>query len=625
MDKYSQCVINGQYFIDLDERDNKIPTPKFTKERDFGYIITNEVELKRLRKYLKQLDPKVRCFDTETMSEEKDSIRKARLVGLSISFGRKKHQNFYIPCGHTVIEPYGEQLSLNKTLDFAEFYLLRDEAVLGAHNALYDFHILANHGKHILKYTRRRDIKIYDTMIASWLVDENMLKGLKFQAKSRLKNRPYVPVMKEYGETVATVPNDIKRKHGMKPNQKATIDLVEIDIAGDYAINDSIAVLDLMEIYEYRLWDESPLWDRFHMFEMEYFYVAYKMERRGTRLNMPLLRQYKKDITKHIAELEEELFSKVGYAFSVNSTKALPKLIYEELGFPVVKYTDPKKNKSGTSNPSTDKEALEMLLDFRRTLLLPMEMDLKDLEKKTPTKITKRKIKELKRRIQELDSKLEIVQLIVDVRLLKHLDSNFITGLLNKQINGVIYSRFQIAGTVTGRLSSSDPNSQNIPNDVKDTDPRNKYSIRDLFMARKGYTLLVADFSNLELRVLAHIAQDEALIEAFLSGQDPHSSTAINMNTQHRLSRMEIEPDELKKLAGMDKVIYHYENDVMEMYKKEPKLIALIDKYMYKDGSQSTVKGLVKKVGNKQAYNILKRLQKEAKDLRAEGKLLNFA
>lgn len=491
----SHLIVTQSYIQELKERDSQIKLPKFKNERKFGYIITNEVDLKRLQKYIKKLNPKVRTFDTETTSED-DSIRKARMVGLSISFGREKHHNYYIPCGHTVLEPYGEQVPVNKVVDFAKWYLLERNTVMGAHNMSYDWHILANHGVHLLKHVRRHNIRLYDTMIASWIVDENLLKGLKEQSKIRLKSRPYVPEMKTYSETVATVPNDVKRKHGLKANQKATIDLVAIDIAGDYAINDSIAVFDLMEIYEFKMWNEQPLWDRFHFFEMDYFLVAYKMERRGTKLNLPLLRQYKRDITKHIAELEEQLFKKVGYSFSVNSPKALPKLFYEELGFPVVKRTDPRKNKSGASNPSTDKEALEMLLDFRRTLLNPMLEELAGYEKKykkKPTTILKKRIRKLKEETESLEHKLQIVKLVVDIRLLKHLDSNFITGLLERHVKGIIYPRFNQAGTVTGRLSSSDPNGQNMPNDVKDSDPRHRYSIRDLFIARKGFKLVVAD------------------------------------------------------------------------------------------------------------------------------------
>src|SRR5690606_26548879 len=112
---------------------------------------------------------------------------------------------YYLPCGHTVLEPYGEQLPVNKVVKFAEEFLLRKNTTIVFHNGIYDGHILANHGLHIFKHTRRLNIKLYDTMIASWLVDENLFKSLKFQAKLRLKHKPYVPEMREYNDTVSTV------------------------------------------------------------------------------------------------------------------------------------------------------------------------------------------------------------------------------------------------------------------------------------------------------------------------------------------------------------------------------------------------------------------------------------
>lgn len=490
-------VLDDWYYKEyLYKRDKKLTKPSFdlNKQRRFGYIITNEVDLKRLEKYFHELNPRVVTFDTETTNDDEESIRKARIVGLSLSFGEEKHQNYYIPCGHTTLEPYGEQVPVHKLISFTERVLLRKDTVIGAHNLSYDCHILANHGLNILSRTRRLGIKLYDTMIASWLVDENLPKALKYQSRMRLKRKPYVPEMLDYKTVVDSVPKELKRKHGLTANQKATIDLVSIDIAGDYAINDSRAVTDLIPIYEAILLKESPLWERFHFFEMEYFYEAYKMERRGVRLNLPLLKKYKRDITRHIKELETKLFRSVGYAFSVRSPKDLPRLLFEELGLPVLKWTDPEKNKSGASNPSTDKESLEGLLDFRRTLLNPMLDKIKKLEKKRVRKpIEEKKLKRLRKESAELERKLGIVQLIVDIRLLRHLDSNFITGLLERHVNGIIYPRFNQAGTVTGRLSSSDPNGQNMPNDVKDSDPRYKYSIRDLFIARKGYKLIVAD------------------------------------------------------------------------------------------------------------------------------------
>ena len=624
-------VLDENYKTELRRRDRKITRPFFTNERNFGYVITSDIELKRLEKYIKALNPTVRCFDTETRNEDSDSIRGARMVGFSLSFGEEKWQNFYIPCGHTILEPYGRQISIDKLLQFIAKVLMVEGVTLGAHNMSYDMHILANHDLHIMKYVRKLKIGLYDTMVGSWMVDENQFKALKEQAKRRLKHKPYVGQLMTYSETVATVPNDVKRKHGLKANQKASINLVRVDIAGDYAINDSRAVLDLIPIYEVEMLKQDPLHERFHYFEMEYFHEAYKMERRGTKLNMPLLRRYKREIVRHIRRLEKELFQTVGYSFSTRSVPALTKLLYDELGFPVEHMTDPTKNKSNTSNPSTGKDALKTMLDYRRTQLEPMQEQIKKLEKNKRLKpIESKKLKRLKREADTLEQKLKIVKLISDVRLLHHLDSNFISGLLSKQVNGIIYPRFNQSGTVTGRLSSSEPNGQNMPNDVKDDDPRHAYSIRDLFIARKGYTLLVADFGNLELRILAHIAKDPALITAFMNGDDPHSSTAINMNTTHRLVKLGINPKELKNLAGTDKALLTFNDakkntyDLDGMFEKEAWTKDLFETYMYQ-GVDNSIDTLRKKMGDKETFKLLLRLQKEAKDLRAEGKLLNFA
>ena len=204
--------------------------------------------------------------------------------------------------------------------------------------------------------------------------------------------------------------------------------------------------------------------------------VLYRMEQRGIRIDRAQLEQFGQMLTQRIADCEELIFSYSEEPFNINSTKQLGQLLFEKLGLPPV-----KKTKTGYS---TNADVLE-----------------------------------------KLKGKHPIIPAIMDYRMLTKLKSTYADGLM-KQIgpDGRIHTTFQNLVTATGRLSSTEPNLQNIP--VR-TDLGAE--IRKMFVPREGCVLVDADYSQIELRVLSHIAGDEAMQKAFREGTDIHTVTAAQV------------------------------------------------------------------------------------------------
>ena len=204
--------------------------------------------------------------------------------------------------------------------------------------------------------------------------------------------------------------------------------------------------------------------------------VLYGMEKEGIAIDKEQLSAFGQMLTRRIADCEELIFSFSGGPFNINSPKQLGELLFEKMGLPPV-----KKTKTGYS---TNADVLE-----------------------------------------KLKNKHPIIPAIMDYRMLTKLNSTYADGLM-KTIgdDGRIHTTFQNLVTSTGRLSSIEPNLQNIP--VR-TDMGAE--IRKMFVPKEGHVLVDADYSQIELRVLAHIADDAAMKDAFISGQDIHTATAAQV------------------------------------------------------------------------------------------------
>ncbi|GAE45911.1 DNA polymerase I [Mesobacillus boroniphilus JCM 21738] len=251
----------------------------------------------------------------------------------------------------------------------------------------------------------------------------------------------------------------------------------EDSILGEHLVRKADVLVSLKEKLEQELWDNDQH-DLFSSLEMPLSLVLADMEYQGVKLDMNRLDKMGEEIKGRLAEIETRIFEMAGEQFNINSPKQLGVILFEKLGLPAV-----KKTKTGYS---TSADVLE-----------------------------------------KLAPKHKIIEEILNYRQLGKLQSTYIEGLqkvVNKETEKV-HTRFNQALTATGRLSSTDPNLQNIP--IRLEEGR---KIRQAFVpSEKGWVIFAADYSQIELRVLAHIAGDEKLISAFQNDMDIHTKTAMEV------------------------------------------------------------------------------------------------
>jgi DNA polymerase-1 len=263
-----------------------------------------------------------------------------------------------------------------------------------------------------------------------------------------------------------------------KGKKQLTFNQIAIKDAAPYAAEDADITLRL-HLHLFTQLQASPaLLNLFNNIELPLLTVLSEMERGGVEIDSQLLAEQSKEIAKRLRELEENAYAEAGKPFNLGSPKQLQTILFEELKLPVLKKT-PK------GAPSTAEEVL-----------------------------------------QELALTYPLPKLILEHRGLSKLKSTY-TDKLPKMINsktGRVHTSYHQAGTVTGRLSSSDPNLPNIP--IRSAEGRR---IRQAFIARPGYKIVAADYSQIELRIMAHLSQDKGLLNAFATGKDIHKATAAEV------------------------------------------------------------------------------------------------
>ncbi len=355
---------------------------------------------------------------------------------------------------------------------------LDKEYVLGKLKPLLENERIKKYGQNIKYETillKRAGIDLkgiyFDTMVASYLLNPAKLNHNLGDIAIEYLGHKMTPI----GELIG------------KGKKEITMDQVEIERVTPYACADADIVLRLAEIMEPKL-RERGLEELFHKVEMPLVKVLAKMEMEGVLIDKKYLGLLSQEFALELKKLEKKIYSLAGEEFNINSPKQLSGILFEKLKLPVI-----EKTKTGYST----REAV----------------------------------------LRELALSHKLPNLLIKYRELSKLKSTYIDALplLVNSHTGRVHTSFNQTVTATGRLSSSEPNLQNIP--IRTELGR---KIRKAFITQKGYILLSADYSQIDLRVLAHISKDKSLRDAFFKDEDIHSRTACEI---FGLSKEEITPE----------------------------------------------------------------------------------
>jgi DNA polymerase-1 len=304
--------------------------------------------------------------------------------------------------------------------------------------------------------------KLFDTMIAHYLVQPELRHGMDYLAEIYLKYRTI------HFEDLVTG----------KGKNLQDIRMVDINKLCDYAAEDADVTFKLKQILENEL-KENGLEKLFYEIEMPLLKVLATMERTGVRIDSEALRQSSEILTDEMLKLEKEIHQIAGYEFNVSSPAQVGEILFDRLKL------DDKAKKTKTGQYSTAEDVLE-----------------------------------------KIRSKHPIIGKILDYRGLKKLLSTYIDALpqLISPVTGKVHTSYNQTVAATGRLSSTNPNLQNIP--IRDAQGK---EIRKAFIPDEDSVFLSADYSQIELRIMAHLSGDTNMMEAFNSGHDIHTATAAKI------------------------------------------------------------------------------------------------
>ena len=406
-------------------------------------IIQGDLGIKLLLQNLQ--NQKSVCFDTETTGL--DALH-AELVGISFSY--EKGKGFYVPFPENQTEA---QALIEKFIPFFE----NENIEKIGQNLKYDLKVLSNYGITVKG-------KLFDTMIAHYLINPDMRHNMDILSETYLKYAP----------------QSIEALIGKKgKNQKSMRD-VPLEEIKEYAVEDADVTLQLSEIFNAEL-DKTQTKKLFEEIEIPLVGVLASMEKEGINLDVPFLKSLSKELGDDIAQLESRIYEIAGEKFNLASPKQLGDILFDKL-----KIGGAKQKKTKTGQYATGEEILSYLAKDN-----------------------------------------EIVSAILDWRSLIKLQNTYVEALplqVDTKTNRV-HTDYMQTVAATGRLSSNNPNLQNIPIRTE----RGK-QIRKAFIPRdENYTLLSADYSQIELRIIAALSGEENMIKAFQQGEDIHKSTAAKV------------------------------------------------------------------------------------------------
>ncbi len=381
------------------------------------------------------------CFDTETTGL--DALT-AEIVGLAFSWEAHKGYYVYINKGdeQRVLDMFKPLFSNPKTLKVAQ-------------NIKYDMNVLKKYGIEI-------EGKMFDTMLAHYLLQPDMKHNMDFLAETYLNYRPV----------------SIERLIGKKGKNQLSMRDADKSAITKYAAEDADITWQLMEKFN-PLLDQKEVRSLFEDIEMPLVAVLSAMENNGVSLNSETLKEYSVELEAEIEKLEKSVIEQAGEDFNVSSPKQLGVVLFENMKI------DEKAKKTKSGQYSTSEETL-----------------------------------------QKLAGKHPIIDDILEYRQLKKLKSTYVDALpeLVSEKTGKIHTTYSQAVAATGRLSSVNPNLQNIP--IKTEKGR---KVRAAFVPSEGNELFAADYSQVELRLMAEMSGDKNMVEAFQNRHDIHTATAAKV------------------------------------------------------------------------------------------------
>ena len=486
------------------------------------------------------------AFDTETNTlDVLGPNRNFKCVGISISWGER--YNYYIPLGHIREEDIDTQLDLDVVVEYMKPVFEREDVRIIGHNLKFDMHVLQRIGITI----KTKDL--FDTMLASWLCNENTPNGLKENSLEKMGLS-----QTHFAEATATVPNEVKKQFGFKANSRVTFDLVLIKDGAPYALADAFYTYCLYLGFTQELVDEEMDKIYYKMY-IPFLQTLFKMEEQGVSVNVDRLKEMGVDMQKDLDDLTYKIYELAGVEFNIGSSQQKAEILFgwEKPDTPVKRdkipaqvqkivekyksgeldlsevqeqlnkkgfYFDEKGNVFKSSNKNTS--ILSKSFGFRCTSQTATGNPSTDSD--TIWRISQMNFKTNKRKQQGV----EMCKLMLEYSKLSKLKTAFVDGILEKLYeDGKAHPSFNQIGTDSGRLSCSNPNLQQLPKANED----DKYQIRSVFIGSidpetgKRKKIIALDYHNLEMVCLTYFSHDKNLSEMFANDDDAHGSTAVNM------------------------------------------------------------------------------------------------
>ncbi|WP_379963748.1 DNA polymerase I [Epilithonimonas sp. UC225_85] len=429
-------------FASFEQLDQATTTKSNIEGNDHLYQYINDPKAQKilLNNLLKQ---KAVCFDTETTSLNE---LEAELIGMSFSY--KKSLAYYIPISEN-------QEEAQKTVDLFRPFFEAENVLKIAHNLKYDAKVLKNYNIDVKG-------KIFDTMIAHYLLNPDGRHGMDYLSEMYLDYKPV----------------SIESLIGKKGKNQLTLREVDIETQTAYAAEDADVTFQLYELFAPQLAKEN-LEELFYNVEMPLMRVLAKIELTGVKLDNNWLAQESIDLENDLRILESKIFELSGENFNMNSPKQLGEILFDKMQL------DPKAKKTKTGQYATSEDVL-----------------------------------------QKLSSKHEIIASILEYRTLQKLKSTYVDALPSQidKKDDRVHTTFAQTVAATGRLASVNPNLQNIP-----IRTLRGQQIRGAFVSDEGKKIISADYSQIELRLIAEISGEQNMIAAFQNGEDIHVSTAAKL------------------------------------------------------------------------------------------------